>query len=466
MTDASARTDKALHKTLLRIPALLSGSLLGLSLLAGCGGGGSKSTPIVVQPTPAPPSPTPSEPNPTANSIQGVVFLDRSGNGAFTTGDVRAGGVPVLLDLNGNGRPDATEPTVLTNANGVYRFENLTPGTYTVRVLPRPDEIATFPGQSVVARTAGDLNSAVEIAVDPEQDPISAIVGGSAAPAGQFPWAVGILRPNNAGRLVLFCGGTLIAPDWVLAAAHCFFDASTRQIDIPPEQVRILVGTNDLTSGGEQIPLGELIVNPSFSGDLLEGNDIALIRLSRRPNTLVTTASILGPSTVNRASAGTLSTLIGWGSLTAEPFPRPIDQQASFPTLLQQVQVPIISNEQCRLAAGSDPILAGIYGSRILPSMVCTLAPGGGQDACQGDSGGPVLVPDAQGEMAVAGLVSYGAGCAQPNLPGVATRVSSFSSFVANTIRQEQPSSYTITLGAGESAQGADFGLKELILEQ
>lgn len=466
MTDASARTDNALQKTLLRIPGLLSGSLLGLGLLAGCGGGDSNSTPIVVQPTPAPPSPSPVEPNPTANSIQGVVFLDRSGDGAFTTGDVRAGGVPVLLDLNGNGRPDAAEPTVLSNANGVYRFENLTPGTYTVRALPRPDEIATFPGQAVVAREAGDLNSGVEIAVDPEQDPISAIVGGSAAPAGQFPWAVGILRPNNAGRLVLFCGGTLIAPDWVLAAAHCFFDASTRQIDIPPEQVRILVGTNDLTSGGEQIPLGELIVNPSFSGDLLEGNDIALIRLSRRPNALLSTASILGPSTVNRASAGTLSTLIGWGSLTAEPFPRPVDQQSSFPTLLQQVQIPIISNEQCQLAAGSDPTLAGIYGSRILPSMLCTLAPSGGQDACQGDSGGPVLVPDAQGGTAVAGLVSYGAGCAQPNLPGVATRVSSFSSFVANTIRQEQPSSYTITLGAGESAQGADFGLKELILEQ
>ncbi|NJO85536.1 MAG: hypothetical protein HC818_01650 [Synechococcaceae cyanobacterium RM1_1_27] len=167
MTDASFPTPKAFHNMLLRISSLLSGSLLGLGLLAGCGGGDSNSTPIVtpivVPPTVGPPSPSPFEPNNTINSIQGVVFLDRSGDGVFTTGDVRAGGVPVLLDLNGNGRPDAAEPTVITNANGVYRFENLsTPGTFIVRVLPRPNEITTFPGQAVVARTAGDLNSRVE----------------------------------------------------------------------------------------------------------------------------------------------------------------------------------------------------------------------------------------------------------------------------------------------------------------
>ena len=76
------------------------------------------------------------------------------------------------------------------------------------------------------------------------------------------------------------------------------------------------------------------------------------------------------------------------------------------------VRVPAISNSACNSA----------YGGSITDSMICAGYPGvGGKDACQGDSGGPFVCNDG-GKAVVAGVVSWGNGCALADYPGVYAR--------------------------------------------
>lgn len=57
----------------------------------------------------------------------------------------------------------------------------------------------------------------------------------------------------------------------------------------------------------------------------------------------------------------------------------------------------------------------------------------GGVDTCQGDSGGPLTCSSSSGPV-LQGITSFGRGCARPGIPGVYTRVSSYNSWIEQTI--------------------------------
>ena len=110
--------------------------------------------------------------------------------------------------------------------------------------------------------------------------------------------------------------------------------------------------------------------------------------------------------------SGALATVTGWGTLQSG---------GNQPEVLNEVQVTVQTNDQCNSA----------YGGGITDNMIC--AADAGKDSCQGDSGGPMVVEE-NGRFALAGVVSWGYGCAMPEYPGVYARVTAQLDWIlANT---------------------------------
>uniref|UniRef100_A0A182S864 Vitamin K-dependent protein C n=1 Tax=Anopheles maculatus TaxID=74869 RepID=A0A182S864_9DIPT len=116
-----------------------------------------------------------------------------------------------------------------------------------------------------------------------------------------------------------------------------------------------------------------------------------------------------------------LGIVTGWGATS---------ENGAISTNLQEVTVPIMSNADCR-KTGYGP-------TRITDNMLCAGFDEGKKDSCQGDSGGPLHVikqNSTDNVHQIAGIVSWGEGCAKPNYPGVYTRVNRFGTWIkSNTV--------------------------------
>lgn len=253
------------------------------------------------------------------------------------------------------------------------------------------------------------------------------IVGGGPADPGEWPWQVALVSPTSLDLYnTKFCGGSLVAAQWVVTAAHCVFGSQ-------PSSQDVVAGIYNLQSpapGYQRRDVVQIIIHPNYSAGT-EDSDIALLKLSS-PVTLggsgeTKTALIpLVPSNVGDLN-GINSWVTGWGNTESVP---------QWPTQLYEVQVPIISNATC-----ND---VNHYNGSITANMLCAGLDAGGKDSCQGDSGGPLVVDVGSGWQ-LAGIVSWGIGCADPLNPGVYTRVSNFTDWVHSNI-QPTPTTNTITL--------------------
>lgn len=288
---------------------------------------------------------------------------------------------------------------VLTIAFLILAFGVISCATTEGPPKPKPDpDPDPVPLAQCNASRTGEADILQSLGFSRSPDPLS-IVGGAKAAPQAWPWAVAITRKQWNDRLYQLCGGSLIAPDWVLTAAHC----EVEKTDI------VVIDRYDLnTQEGEEHTIDFVLTHNDYDPGTLN-NDIALIKLSTP--SAQPTVELIEASGSEYSRPGEEATIIGWGKTSEGGF--------SSPTL-REVNIPIVSNAICKDAY-----------STLTDNMICAGTNEGGKDSCQGDSGGPLHVSGSGGTpWEQAGIVSFGIGCARENYFGVYTRVSRYRDWI------------------------------------
>ncbi|XP_071371407.1 transmembrane protease serine 2 [Centroberyx affinis] len=239
-----------------------------------------------------------------------------------------------------------------------------------------------------------------------EAAPLTRIVGGTAAARGAWPWQVSL---QIRGKHI--CGGSIISPDWILSAAHCFDKQSNFNIWM------VYSGSVSLSSMFGK-PVRRIIVHEKYDTETND-NDIALLRLNTPLTFSRTVKPVCLPNVGVDLYPGRQAWITGWGTLYS---------QGSSPDNLMQAQVTIYSRDTCN----RKEVLDG----EVTDSMICAGKLQGGVDTCQGDSGGPLVAK--VGELWwLAGDTSWGIGCAAKNKPGVYGNVTYLLDWVYEQMQRE-----------------------------
>lgn len=230
------------------------------------------------------------------------------------------------------------------------------------------------------------------------------IFGGSDAALGAFPYQ-GLYRTTDG----VICGCSLISQKWAITAAHCTIAHDASKMFLTFGVVDRRSSTN-----AQVFTVVRKVEHPSYNSETLV-NDVSLLELT----TEAVYDSFVQPITIPDqgvdVTVGKSCIISGWGTV----------EDGTNPYVMQQASVPVISNSQCQYWLSTT----GLY---IRSTFLCAGFSAGGVDTCRGDSGGPLACWDSSNSRYVLdGITSFGFGCANPRSPGIYTRVSEYSDWIA-----------------------------------
>ncbi|XP_026262066.2 kallikrein-11 isoform X1 [Urocitellus parryii] len=253
------------------------------------------------------------------------------------------------------------------------------------------------------------------------------IIKGYECPPHSQPWQVALFQKTR-----LLCGATLIAPKWLLTAAHCrkpWVHLSSPTLRVCPLHLSIsdhcpshlssyvvVLGEHNLQhqDGCEQRQTAtESFPHPGFNNSLPNKdhrNDIMLVKMSSPALITRAVRPLSLPS--HCVTAGTRCLISGWGT-TSSP-------QLRLPHTLRCANISIIEHRECESA----------YPGNITDTMLCASVKEEGKDSCQGDSGGPLVC-----NGSLQGIISWGQDpCAVTRKPGVYTKVCKYVDWIQETM--------------------------------
>lgn len=286
------------------------------------------------------------------------------------------------------------------------------------------------------------------------------VIGGEVADDGEWPWQIGFIINGAPGTDGHFCGGSMLLDQWVLTAAHCIHMSDDKGVfrDINPQAVSVLVGTNSIGDGtGDLVSIESIFRHPDYVGSEFD-NDIALVKLARKPNVRFATIKVPDAEFGDFLDQpGVKTTVTGWGLTEGGDHPeslREVQIQMMDRALCNQVMLESRADEAAKgfgyavkvfglsdEAAYSawDALVAGVK-PPMSENMLCSGTFEGGKTACSGDSGGPLVVALDDGGYIQAGVVSWGLsgiggkGCNESAPFSAYTRVSNYLPWLEATI--------------------------------
>jgi trypsin len=241
--------------------------------------------------------------------------------------------------------------------------------------------------------------------------PTSFIVGGTeVTPKFKYPWMAALKRVNARTQ---FCGGSFVARDWVLTAAHCSFISNLASLEVQAHRHNLDLPIAD--EEGQSFKVVKVIKHPQYNGSRLD-YDYALWKVDKAITNSTFPIIDIAPTEPHDQK---VSVCAGWGATR---------EGGRLSPVLLQVGLAVVSNEACQAALPQNTITE---------RMICA---GGeaGKDSCQGDSGGPLILNADSENPILIGVVSWGIGCARPGLPGVYSRVSTVADWIRQTIEANQ----------------------------